>query len=216
MNAQNNITEMVFILDRSGSMSGLESDTIGGFNGMIEKQKKEAGKAYVTTVLFDDKYEVLHDRVELSEVPKMTDKDYTTRGCTALLDAVGKAIQHISDVHKYIRPEDVPAHTIFIITTDGLENASHKFSYADVKKLINQKEELGWEFLFIGANIDAAAEAAKIGIDRRNAANYAADCTGTETVFRAVANNLSCFRAVGKSCANWQAEIEEDLERRKK
>lgn len=213
---KNNTTEMVFILDRSGSMAGLESDTIGGFNGMIEKQKKEEGAAFVTTILFDDQYEVLHDRIPLAEVKALTDKDYTVRGCTALLDAVGRTIEHISSIHKYARPEDIPAHTIFVITTDGMENASHKFSYNEVKKLIEAKKELGWEFLFIGANIDAAAEAARIGISRENAANYAADSIGTGTVFAAVSNNLGFVRKHGKNCDHWQAEIEEDLRRRKK
>ena len=164
---KNNITELVFILDRSGSMSGLESDTIGGFNAMIEKQKKEDGICYVSTVLFDNISEVLHDRVNLSKIKKMTDKDYTVRGCTALIDAIGGAIHHIGNIHKYARPEDVPEHTMFIITTDGMENASHRYSSDQVKKMIErQKEQYGWEFLFIGANIDAVETAAQFGIDR--------------------------------------------------
>ena len=216
MNEKNNITELVFILDRSGSMSGLESDTIGGFNAMIEKQKKEEGKAYVTTVLFNDKYKLLQDREELSEVPPMTDKDYIVCGCTALLDAVGKTIQHISDIYKYIRPEDVPAHTLFVITTDGLENASHKFSYETVKELIESKKKEGWEFLFIGANIDAAAEAAKMGIQRENAANYAADSLGTAAVFEAVTETTGFMRRNGRINLGWQESIEADNENRRK
>ena len=216
MKNTNNMTEMVFILDRSGSMSGLESDTIGGFNGMIEKQKKEEGTALVTTILFDDQYEILHDRLALSEVPKMTEKDYTVRGCTALLDAVGRTIRHISSIHKYARPEDVPAHTVFVITTDGMENASQKYSYDAVREMIEAKKKQGWEFMFIGANIDAAAEAARIGISRENAANYAADSIGTGTVFAAVSRNLGFVRKHGKNSANWQAEIEDDLRRRKR
>ena len=216
MNEKNNITEMVFILDRSGSMGGLESDTIGGFNAMIEKQKKEEGRAYVTTVLFDNEYEVLHDRIDLAEVPKMTDKDYTVRGCTALLDAVGRTISHISDIHRYIRAEDVPAHTIFVITTDGMENASQKFSYPAVKELIEAKKQQGWEFLFIGANIDAAAEAARMGIARECAANYAADACGTAAVFEAVSMGASAVRSKGKVNRHWQASILADNERRKK
>ena len=216
MNEKNNITEMVFILDRSGSMGGLESDTIGGFNAMIAKQKKEEGKAYVTTVLFDNAYEVLHDRVELPDVPQMTDKDYTVRGCTALLDAVGRTIRHIEDIHRYIRKEDVPAHTIFVITTDGLENASHEYSYPAVKEMIEGKKKQGWEFLFIGANIDAAAEAAKMGISRDNAANYAADACGTGVVFEALAAPLSSMRKMGKVNAAWSASIEADKKRRHK
>lgn len=216
MKNTNNTTEMVFILDRSGSMSGLESDTIGGFNGMIEKQKKEEGTALVTTILFDDQYEILHDRLALSEIPKMTEKDYTVRGCTALLDAVGRTIRHISSIHKYARPEDVPAHTVFVITTDGMENASQKYSYDAVREMIEAKKKQGWEFMFIGANIDAAAEAARIGISRENAANYAADSIGTGTVFAAVSRNLGFVRKHGKNSANWQAEIEDDLRRRKR
>ncbi|MBR3630551.1 MAG: VWA domain-containing protein [Oscillospiraceae bacterium] len=216
MNEKNNITEMVFILDRSGSMGGLESDTIGGFNAMIGNQKKEEGKAYVTTVLFDNEYEVLHDRLELSEVPQMTDKDYTVRGCTALLDAVGKTIRHISDVHRYIRAEDVPAHTIFVITTDGLENASHEFSYSEIKELIGAKKKEGWEFLFIGANIDAAEEAARMGIQRENAANYVADGIGTAAVFHAVSATTGFLRRNGKINQGWQTSIEADNKRRSK
>ena len=173
---ENNITELVFILDCSGSMSGLESDTIGGFNAMIAKQKKEDGKAYVSTILFDNESSVLHDRMPLSEIPKMTAKDYHVRGCTAFVDAIGGAIHHIENIHKYARPEDVPAHTMFIITTDGQENASYKYSSETVKKLIErQKEQHGWEFLFIGANIDAVETAASFGIARNRAVNYHAD-----------------------------------------
>lgn len=165
MKKKNNITELVFILDRSGSMSGLEGDTIGGFNAMIQKQKKEDGEAYVSTILFDNVSDVLHDRIKLKDVPKMTGKDYTVRGCTALIDAIGGAIHHIGNIHKYARPEDVPAHTMFIITTDGMKNASVRYSSDEVKKMIErQKEEYGWEFLFIGANIDAVETAAQFGI----------------------------------------------------
>ncbi|MBR6776502.1 MAG: VWA domain-containing protein, partial [Clostridia bacterium] len=160
---KNNLTELVFILDRSGSMAGLESDTIGGFNAMIQKQKNEEGDAYVSTVLFDTVTEVLHDRVPLADVPQMTDSDYVVRGCTALIDAIGGAIHHIGNIHKYARPEDVPAHTMFIITTDGMENASKRFSSDEVKKMIETRKKQGWEFLFIGANIDAVETAARFG-----------------------------------------------------
>ena len=153
---KNNLTEMVFILDRSGSMCGLEGDTIGGFNSMIDNQKKQEGEALVTTVLFDNEYELLHDRVKLSEIKKMTDKEYYVRGCTALLDAVGRTISHISMIRKYIRKEDIPQNTIIAITTDGMENASHEYNYEQIKKMIEEKKKDGWEFLFIGANIDAA------------------------------------------------------------
>ena len=163
---KNNITELVFILDRSGSMAGLESDTIGGFNAMIEKQKKEDGECYISTVLFDDRSEVLHDRVRLSEIKPMTDKEYTVRGCTALIDALGGAIRHIGNIHKYARAEDVPEHTMFVITTDGMENASHNYSSDEVKKMIErQKNKYGGEFIFIGANIDAVNVARHYGID---------------------------------------------------
>ena len=159
------MTELVFIPDRSGSMSGLEKDTIGGFNSMIEKQKKEAGEALVSTVLFDNGCTVIHDRLPLDKVPRMTEKEYFTRGCTALLDAVGGAIHHIGSIHKYARREDVPEKTMFIITTDGYENASARYDYDTVRKMIaRQKEKYGWEFLFLGANIDAAAEARRFSI----------------------------------------------------
>ena len=162
-----NLTELVFILDRSGSMSGLEADTIGGFNSMIKKQQKEEGEAIVSTVLFDDQCEVLHDRVEISKIKKMTEDDYYVRGCTALLDAVGGAIHHIGNIHKYAREEDRPAKTLFIITTDGLENASHRYTFKDIKRMIErQKEKYNWEFLFLGANIDAIEVTGNMGIRR--------------------------------------------------
>ena len=191
-----NLTELVFILDRSGSMAGLEGDTIGGFNAMIQKQKKEPGEAYVSTVLFDNVSEVLHDRINLKSVPKMTGRDYTVRGCTALIDAIGGAIKHISNIHKYARPEDVPEHTMFIITTDGMENASRKYSSDEFKKMIErQKEEFGWEFLFIGANIDAVETAACFGINRNHAVNYHADSKGTQVLYETLSAPISAVRA---------------------
>lgn len=213
---KNSITELVFILDRSGSMSGLESDTIGGFNAMIEKQKKQDGECYVSTILFDNVSEVLHDRVKLENVPKMTDKDYTVRGCTALLDAIGGAIHHIGNIHKYARKEDVPAHTMFVITTDGMENASHRYSSEKVKAMIErQKEKYGWEFLFIGANIDAVETAANIGISRERAVNYHADTKGTEVLYHTVAEAVCNVRAAQPLAADWSKDIEEDNRRRK-
>ena len=155
----NNITEIVFILDKSGSMSGLEADTIGGFNAMIDKQRRLEGDTWVSTVLFDNDSTVLHDRVKLERVPRMTERDYTPGGCTALLDAVGGAIRHIGNIHKYARPEDVPSKTMFVITTDGMENASRRYDYEAVRQMIEAQKARGWEFLFLGANIDAAAEA---------------------------------------------------------
>lgn len=213
---KNNITELVFILDRSGSMAGLESDTIGGFNSMIEKQKKQDGICYVSTVLFDSASKVLHDRVKLADIPKMTDRDYTVGGCTALIDALGDAIRHIGNIHKYARPEDVPEHTMFVITTDGQENASHKYGSEQVKKMIErQKEKYGWEFLFIGANIDAVETAARYGIDRGRAVNYNADGEGTHILFDSLEKAVCSMRA-GSINADWSKEINADYERRGK
>lgn len=213
----NNITELVFILDRSGSMSGLESDTIGGFNSFIEKQKREQGECRVSTVLFNDTSEVLHDRVKLSEIEKMTDKDYTVGGCTALIDALGGAIHHIGNIHKYARPEDVPQHTMFIITTDGLENASRHYSSDRVKKMIErQKEKYGWEFLFIGANIDAVETAKQIGISGDRAVNYHADGRGTETVFNSVCAAAASIRRCKPLKDDWSKEIDRDFKSRRK
>ena len=212
----NNLTELVFILDRSGSMAGLESDTIGGFNAMIQKQKKEAGEAYVSTVLFDNVSEVLHDRVQLKKVPQMTEKDYTVRGCTALVDAIGGAVHHIGNIHKYARPEDVPMHTMFIIITDGQENASRKYSSDEVKKMIErQKEKYGWEFLFIGANIDAVETAAAFGIDRKRAVNYNADCEGTQMLYDTLSAPISELRSNITISDDWSKGIEENYKRRK-
>ena len=189
------LTELVMILDRSGSMSGLEADTIGGFNGMIEKQKKEDGEAYVSVILFDDQSEVIYDRVDISKVEPMTDKQYYVRGCTALLDAVGDAIHHIGNIHKYAREEDVPEKTIFIITTDGLENASRRYNYNKVRRMIErQKEKYNWEFIFLGANIDAAAEAAKIGIGASRAARYECDSAGTALNYSVVGDTVAKLR----------------------
>ena len=214
---KNNITELVFILDRSGSMAGLESDTIGGFNSMIEKQKKQDGVCYVSTVLFDDKSEVLHDRVNLADIPKMTDKDYTVRGCTALIDAIGGAIHHIGNIHKYARAEDVPEHTMFVITTDGQENASQTYTSAQVKKMIeSQKEKNGWEFLFIGANIDAVETAARYGISRDRAVNYNADEKGTRILYDSVAKVVCSMRASAPINTDWSDEINADYQKRAK
>lgn len=211
------MTELVFILDRSGSMSGLEQDTIGGFNSMIEKQRKEPGDAVVSTVLFDNDSEVIHDRVRLDQVPRMTDKEYFVRGCTALLDAVGGAIHHIGNVHKYARPEDRPEKTLFVITTDGMENASHHYDYTKVRKMIErQKDKYGWEFLFLGANIDAAAEAKRFGIAEDHAANYNCDSAGTALNFDVIADAVCSVRMGCGIAGDWKARIDEDYEKRGK
>ena len=216
---KNGITEMVFILDRSGSMSGLESDTIGGFNSMIEKQKKEGGEAYVSTILFDHEQEVLHDRVKLSDIQAMTEKEYFTRGSTALLDAVGGAVHHTVSTHRYASPQDVPEHTIFVIITDGYENASRKYTYEKIKSMIElEKEKYGWEFLFIGANIDAIEAASTMGISADRAVNYIADAEGTERVYEGVGRAMCCmsareYRAKGLD-DNWRADIDADYNRR--
>lgn len=216
-----NLTELVFILDRSGSMSGLESDTIGGYNSLLNKQKKEEGEAYVSTVLFDDVSEVIHDRVPLSEIIPMTDKEYYVRGCTALLDAIGGAIHHIGNIHKYAREEDRPEKTLFIITTDGMENASRRYNYEKVKQMIErQKEKYGWEFLFLGANIDAIAVAGRFGIDASRAVRYECDEKGTQVNYRVLNEAVSRVRSSAAPCAcealdaSWKRDIEADYEGR--
>lgn len=216
-------TEIVYILDRSGSMGGLEADTIGGFNSMMEKQKKTGEKAVVSTVLFDDECEVLHDRISIDRVEKMTDEDYYVRGCTALLDAVGGAIHHIGNVHKYARPEDRPEKTIFVITTDGMENASSRYSYDKVQKMVKrQQKKYGWEFIFIGANIDAYAEAQRFGIRKDRAVNYVCDDIGTANVYAGVskavcsvmiANNIEEMEEC-LSDSGWDEEINADYQKR--
>ena len=212
------MTELVFILDRSGSMAGLEKDTIGGFNAMLEKQRKEPGDAVVSTVLFDNQAEVIHDRVALADVPNLTDREYYVRGCTALLDAVGGAIHHIGNVHKYARREDVPEKTLFIITTDGMENASRRYTYDKVKAMIeHQREKYGWEFLFLGANIDAAREAARFGIRADRAANYHADHIGTEVIYEAVSEAVCQVRnCAAPLSADWKRKIDADYKGRSK
>lgn len=215
------LTEIVFILDRSGSMSGLERDTIGGYNSLIQKQKKEEGEAIISTVLFDDKVEVLHDRVNLEKIKPMTEGEYYVRGCTALLDAVGGAIHHIGNVHKYARQEDVPEKTLFIITTDGMENASRRYSYEKVKHMIErQKVKFGWEFLFLGANIDAIEVAGRFGIQPERAVNYNCDSEGTAVNYKALSKAVSRVRHcsvtemdVALGC-DWKEEIEADYKKR--
>ena len=207
-NKGSGITELVFILDSSGSMSGMEKDTIGGFNSMIEKQKEEDGTVYVSTVLFSNTSEVLHDRVDIKEIELMTENDYQVGGCTALLDAIGGAIHHIGNVHKYARKEDVPSKTIFLITTDGMENASIEYSSKRVKEMIKRQEEkYGWEFFFVAANIDAVETAEHIGIRRERAANYDAR-HGTRRMYSLMCDVVSDFRNTGEVQDDWKEEIE--------
>ena len=210
------LTELVFILDRSGSMEGLERDTIGGFNSMIKKQQGEPGEALVSTVLFSDGTDVIHDRVALGHVRPLTDREYFVGGCTALLDAVGGSIRHIVDVHRYARPEDVPARTLFVITTDGQENASRRYRLGDVRRMIeHEREKYGWEFLFLGANIDAIEAAGRIGIDADHAADYLGDSAGTAGNFCAMSGAVSyvrsCKAPIGRA---WKRDIEADVRRR--
>ena len=209
---------MVFILDRSGSMGGLEKDTIGGYNSLIEKQKKEEGEALVSTVLFDHEQEVLLDRVPLDKVKEMTEDEYYVRGCTALLDAIGGAIHHIGNIHKYAREEDVPEKTIFVITTDGLENASKRYSYRDIKKMIKRQEEkYGWEFLFLGANIDVAKESDRLGIRQDRAVRYVNDSEGIELNYEVVGCAMSAMRVMPdsrKMDGSWKEKIEKDFKKR--
>ncbi len=210
-----NLTELVFILDESGSMSDLTLDTIGGFNSLINKQRSEEGEALVSTVLFSNRSKVIHDRVKISDIPRMTEKDYVPNGCTALLDAVGDAIHHIANVHKYAREEDVPEKTLFIITTDGMENASHEYSYEKVKKMIGKEQEkYGWEFIFLGANIDSAATARTLGIKEENAVDYCPDEAGTAAMYESVACAVGNMRSKACIAPDWKSSIERDRAKR--
>ncbi len=208
---KNNLTELVFIIDRSGSMSGFEDDTVGGFNSTIENQKAQNGKVYVSTVLFANESEVIHDRVDISEIKPMTRKDYHVGGCTALLDAIGGAIHHIGNIHKYARPEDVPEHTIFVITTDGMENASHRYSSTDIKsKIKNQTEHYGWEFIFLAANIDVTETVESLGIRRDRAANYQQTTEGVSRSYRAMSKAITAVRACCPNEINLKKHLEGD------
>lgn len=211
-----NLTEIVFILDRSGSMHGLEKDTIGGFNSMIEKQRQADGDALISTVLFDNTSEVLHDRVDVKNISPLTEKDYSVRGCTALLDAIGGAIHHIGNVHKYARNEDVPEHTLFVITTDGMENASRHYSSDRVKQMIErQKTKYGWEFLFLGANIDAVETAKEFGISEDHAVNYHSDSKGTQLNYEVLSETICQVRASRPITPDWKRRIDQDYKGRK-
>ncbi len=215
---KNNVTELVFILDRSGSMSGFEADTVGGFNSTLEKQKKEDGKVYVSTVLFDNESEVIHDRVDISEVKPLTREDYQVGGCTALFDAVGGAIHHVGNIHKYARPEDVPEHTVFIITTDGMENASRSYSRSRVREMINrQQEKYGWEFIFLAANIDAEGAADDIGIRRERAVNYTQDKEGLQATYAVMCDAITTVRKrKDLDAGEWRERLDKDNNRRRK
>lgn len=205
---QRGLTELVFILDRSGSMEGLEGDTISGFNSMINKQKQLDSDCMVSTILFDNHVQIIHDRVDIRRIPKMTTKDYYVKGCTALWDAMGSAIQHIRNVHKNIREEDVPEHTMFIITTDGMENASHTYFADQVKTMVKQQERMGWEFIFLGANIDAISTARSLGIRADRAATFTNDCQGIATNYEAVSYAIQALRDNQPLTASWKDIIE--------
>ncbi|MCQ2529871.1 MAG: VWA domain-containing protein [Lachnospiraceae bacterium] len=210
---KNGITELVIVIDKSGSMEGLEEDTIGGINAMLKEQKSIDGECYVTAVMFNEAWEFTYDRVKLSQVKPLTKKDYRVGGCTALIDALGSSIEHIETIHKYIRKEDVPEHVMFFITTDGLENASHKFSSDDVKRKIEAKKEVGWEFVFAGANIDAVETAKTYGIAEENAFDYHADSIGTNVIYKCAGKKLGAMRRNMPSVA-WREEADADFESR--
>ena len=211
----NNLTEIVFILDRSGSMAGLEDDTIGGFNAMVEKQKKEPGDAVLSAVLFSDGCQVLYDRADIQKVEPMTEQQYRVGGCTALLDAIGGAVHHIGNVHKYAREEDRPGKTIFVITTDGMENASRSYTYDEVQRMVkHEQEKYGWEFLFLGANMDAISAARSFGIRADRAVRYRRDRAGTELNYQVVSETVSRVRRRESIDADWCAPIEADVKKR--
>lgn len=211
----NSITELVFIIDKSGSMSGLEGDTVGGFNSMLKKQKKLSGKAYVSTVLFNHNSTVIHDREDINNVELMNENDYIPSGCTALLDAIGNAIHHISNIHKYARKEDIPAHTLFVITTDGFENASRIYDADTIKEIIEHKQKkYGWEFIFLGANIDAVSTAQSYGIKPEMSADYCCDEKGTELNFEVISDTVSALRTTNTMPSNWSQRIKKDHKKR--
>ena len=211
-----NLTEMVFILDKSGSMAGLEADTIGGFNAMIERQKQADGEARVSTVLFSTQSTVIHDRVDLRKIEPLTKHQYFVGGCTALIDAIGGAIHHIGNVHKYAREEDRPEHTVFVITTDGMENASRTYTSDEVKAMVQrQKEKYGWEFLFLGANIDAVETAAHYGIGEDRAVTFHNDSVGQALNYEEVSAAVSQVRSNAPLRRDWKKRIEDDYRTRK-
>ena len=209
------MVEVVFILDRSGSMAGMEPDTIGGFNSTLESQRKENGEVLWSTVLFDNHHEVIHDRVPIEKIEKLTEREYYVRGCTALLDAIGRAVKHIGNVHKYARAEDVPEKTLFVITTDGMENASKEYSYKEVKRMIErQSEKYGWEFLFLGANMDAVSEAGRMGIRPERAATFHNDAEGIALNYQAIDRAMSSVRRTCSVDDDILATVREDYAKR--
>ena len=213
------LTELVFVVDRSGSMGGLESDTIGGINATLAKNRTVEGEANVSIVLFDTTFDTIVDRKPINEVANLTTKDYQVRGCTALLDALGDTIKHIAQVQGYMPDEYKAERVIFVITTDGLENASSRYSYADVKRMIEARTEEGWEFIFLGANIDAVGEAGRLGIHADRAATYMADTTGNTIMYEAVAEATCCMRSAAPSApigGGWKAKIERDTAKRRR
>ncbi|MGG3563214.1 vWA domain-containing protein [Neobacillus rhizosphaerae] len=210
-----NKTELVFILDKSGSMAGLEADTIGGYNAMLAKQQKAEGEAIVTTALFNHHYDLLHDRINVKGISPITEEDYEVGGTTALLDAIGFTIQKIVNVQKRTSEEERADKVLFVITTDGMENASHEFTADKIKKMVqDQKEKYGWEFLFLGANIDAVTTAARFGIEEDFAVDYHADEVGTQLNYEAVNEAVSNLRSGKKIERNWKEGIERDYNRR--
>lgn len=212
---KNNLTELVFILDRSGSMSGLEKDTIGGFNSMLEKQKKEEGQAIITTVLFDNKYKLLHDRINIKGISPITEKEYYVRGTTALLDAVGRTIEKIENAHKHTLEAERPSKVLFVITTDGMENSSTRYNYEKIKRMIeDKKKEFGWEFIFLGANLDAVKAAESIGISEDRATNYNCDSEGTKLNYEVISETVSSIRANKAINKNWKDKIDKDYKKR--
>lgn len=209
------LTELVFILDRSGSMAGLESDTIGGYNALLAKQKKNPGEVLLTTVLFDDRYELLHDRIDLQKVQSITEKEYFVRGCTALLDAIGRTINKIGHAQSIIAEDERAEQVMLVITTDGMENASSEFSYEKIKDMINhQRKKYNWEFIFLGANIDAIETANRFGIDKERATNYHADHEGTLLNYQVISETVSSLRQNRSISKNWKAKIESDFNKR--
>ena len=209
-----NITELVFIIDKSGSMSGLESDTIGGFNSVLTRNREIEGAAFVTTVLFDTRRITLHDRLDIHEVRDMTPRDYMPGGCTALLDTVGHTIEHIDRIEHYMPASHKADNVVFVIITDGYENSSHRFSYPKVKRMIEEHQERGWEFLFLGANIDVAAESSRLGIKAENAVEYLQDGVGTHNVYASV-GNATCASRTGRSMSGWSDQVRADTNRRR-